>query len=158
MYRAKSINKLKRAHLLNVWKVQKVMKATMANIQAIREAIEARKERSAWSKGVKAYALEMLESFEECSKWNEENGEELPTIDERTALDGAKDWHEWAYGGCGLCYDAYIAERLCTPSELKKLHGGARVPAGAVTWCDIEARAAWQAWRMIAEAVRKLEA
>ena len=134
------------------------MKATMANIQAINEAIEARKERSAWSKGVKVYALELLESFEEWSKYNEENGEELPTIDERTALNGAEDWDAWAYGGCGLCYDAYIAERLFTPSELKKLGGGARVPAGAATWCDVEARAAWQAWRMIAEAVRTLEA
>lgn len=149
---------LKRAHLLNVWKVQKVMKATKANIKAIREAIEARKERSAWSKGVKAYALELLESFEGWSKWNEENGKSVLELDERTALNGARDWRAWSYGGLGLVYNVYIAERLCTPSELRKLDGGARVPAGATTWCDIEARAAWQAWRMIAEAVRKLEA
>jgi hypothetical protein len=134
------------------------MKATKQNIQAISEAIEARKERSAWNKGVKVYAFEMLESFEEWSKYNEENGESVPELDERTALNGASNWSVWAYGGCGLCYDYAIAERLCTPSELKKLRGGARVPAGAATWCDIEARAAWQAWRMIAEAVRAIEA
>ena len=134
------------------------MKATRANIQAIREAIESRKERSAWGKGVKAYALEMLERFEEWREWNEENGESVPELDERTALNGASDWIAWAYGGCGLVYNAYISERLCTPSELRKLDGGARVPAGAATWCDIEARAAWQAWRMIAEAVRVVEA
>lgn len=134
------------------------MKATKANIKAVRKAIEARKQRSAWSKGVKAYALDMLESFEDWRKWNEEAGESVPELDERTALNGASNWRVWSYGGSGLCYNAYIAERLCTPSELRKLDGGARVPAGAVTWCDIEARAAWQAWRMIAEAVRKLEA
>lgn len=133
------------------------MKATANNIQAVANIIANTKTRSAWSKGVKVYALEMLERFEEWSKYNEENGEELPTIDERTALNGASDWDAWAYGGCGLCYDAYIAERLCTPSELRKLHGGARVPSGAATWCDVEARAAWQAWRMIAEAVRIVE-
>lgn len=141
-----------------MWKVQKVMKATKTNIQAVRKAIEARKERSAWGKGVKTYALDILASFEEWRRWNEENGESLPELDERTALNGASDWSAWAYGGCGLVYDSYIAERLCTPSELRKLDGGAKVPTGAVTWCDVEARAARQAWRMIAEAVRVVEA
>ena len=134
------------------------MKATKANIETIRKAIDARKERSAWSKGVQAYALEMLERFDEWREWNEANGESVPELDQRTALNGAKDWRAWAYGGCGLVYDAYIAERLCTPSELRKLDGGARVPAGAATWCDIEARAAFQAWWMIAESLRTLEA
>jgi hypothetical protein len=100
----------------------------------------------------------MLECFEEWSKYNEENGESVPELDEVTALNGARDWAQWSYGGHGLCYNAYIAERLCTPSELRKLDGGSKVPAGAATWCDIEARAAWQAWRMIAEAVRVVEA
>lgn len=134
------------------------MKATEKNILAVTNEVNNTKTRSAWSRGVKAYALEMLERFEEWREWNEANGESMPELNERTALNGANNWVMWAYGGCGLVYDAYIAERLCTPSELKKLHGGARVPAGAATWCDVEARAARQAWRMIAEAVSKLEA
>lgn len=110
-------------------------------------------------RGVKAYALEMLERFEEWREWNEANGESVPELDQCTALNGAKDWRAWSYGGLGLVYNAYIAERLCTPSELRKLDGGARVPAGAATWCDIEARAAFQAWCMIVhEAVRVCEA
>lgn len=134
------------------------MKATANNIQAVANEVKNTKTRSAWSRGVKAYALEMLERFEEWRRWNEENGESVPELDERTALNGARDWSAWAYGGCGLVYDAYIAERLCTPSELRKLQGGTRVPAGAATWLDVEARATFQAWRMIAEAVRTLEA
>lgn len=134
------------------------MKATAKNIQAVSNEVMNNKARSAWSKGVKAYALDILASFEESRQWCEANGESVPELDEVTALNGAKDWDAWSYGGLGLVYNAYIAERLCTPSELKKLDGGARVPAGAATWCDIEARAARQAWRMIAEAVRTLEA
>lgn len=134
------------------------MKATENNIQTVREAIEARKERSAWRKGVKAYALEMLDSFEDGRKWNEENGESVPELDERTALNGARDWNAWSSGGCGLVYDAYIAERLCTASELKRTRGGERMPNPRETWLDVEARAARQAWRMIAEAVRVVEA
>ena len=134
------------------------MKATAKNNQAVTNEVNNAKTRSAWSKGVKAYALDILASFEESGQWCEENGESVPELDERTALNGASDWSAWTYGGCGLVYDAYIAERLCTPSELRKLDGGARVPAGAATWCDIEARAAFQAWQMIAEAVRVVEA
>ena len=134
------------------------MKATVKNIQTVANEVNNTKTRSAWSRGVQAYALEMLERFEEWCKWNEENGKSVPELDERTALNGAQDWKAWAYGGCGLVYNCAIAERFCTPSELKKLNGGARVPAGAATWCDVEARAAFQAWRMIVDAVRKLEA
>lgn len=134
------------------------MRATAKNIQAVSNEVMSNKTRSAWSKGVKAYALDILANFEEWQKFNESEGLECPELDERTALNGASNWSSWAYGGCGLVYDAYIAERLCTPLELRKLDGGAKVPAGAATWCDIEARAARQAWQMIAEAVRKLEA
>ena len=134
------------------------MKATANNIQAVVNEVEKAKTRSAWRRGVKAYALEMLERFEEWRRWNEENGESVPELEERTALNGASDWSAWARGGCGLVYDAYIAERLCTPSELRKLDGGARVPAGADSWCNIEARAACQAWGLIAREVARLEA
>lgn len=134
------------------------MKATANNIQAVANEVEQAKTRSAWSKGVKAYALEMLECFEESRQWCEANGESVPELDEVTALNGASDWRAWAYGGWGLVYDAYIAERLCTPSELKKLRGGARVPSGVETWLDIEARAAFQAWAMICHAVAMVEA
>ena len=132
------------------------MKATKANIEKIRMAIEARKERSAWSKGVQAYALEMLERFEEWRRWNEENGESVPELDEVTALNGAKDWNAWAYGGCGLVYDSYIAERLCTPSELKKTRNGERRPNSREEWLDTQARALYQAELLITRAAKEV--
>lgn len=125
------------------------MKATTANIQAIREAIEARKERSAWGKGVQAYALDLLDGFDDWRAFNEANGYDVPKLDQRTALNGAKDWSAWAYGGCGLCYDYAIAERLCTASELKRTRGGERRPNARESWLDVEARAVVQAWCMI---------
>lgn len=134
------------------------MKATAKNILTVANEVNNRKTRSAWSKGVQSYAFHILAQFEDWRRFNESEGLECPELDEVTALNGASNWSVWSYGGCGLVYDSAIAERLCTPSELRKLDGGARVPTGAATWCDIEARAARQAWRMIAEAVRKLEA
>ena len=137
------------------------MKATVQNIQAVANEVMNNKTRSAWSKGVQAYALDILANFEEWRKWNEENGESVPELDERTALNGASDWSAWSYGGCGLVYDSEIAERLCTPSEMRKLQyktGGMRYPAPCTNWLDVEARAARQAWQMIAKAMRVVEA
>lgn len=134
------------------------MKATKNNILLVMNELNNNKTRSAWSRGVKDYALDILNDFDEWRMYNESEGLECPELNEETALNGAKDWKEWAYGGCGAIYDTSIAESLCTPSELKKYKGGAIVPAGVDTWLDIEARAAYQAWRMIADAVRVVEA
>lgn len=137
------------------------MKATAKNIQAVVNEVMNNKTRSAWDKGVKAYALDILANFEEWQKFNESEGLECLELDERTALNGASDWSAWSYGGCGLVYDFAIAERLCTPSEMRKLQyktGAMRYPAPCTTWLDIEARAARQAWQMIAKAMRVVEA
>lgn len=137
------------------------MKATAQNIQTVSNEVMNTKTRSAWSKGVQSYAFHILAQFEDWRRFNESEGLECPELDERTALNGAQDWSAWAYGGCGLVYDSAIAERLCTPSEIRRLQyktGAMKQPAPCTNWLDIEARAAHQAWRMIAEAVRKLEA
>ena len=137
------------------------MRATVNNIQKVRNAVNAKNQRSAWNKGVQSYANMLLDNFEEWSKYNRSEGAELPIIDEKTALNGASDWSAWSYGGSGLVYDFAIAEMLCTKSEIKKLQyktGEMRYPAPRTNWLDVEARAARQAWQMIAQAVRGLEA
>ena len=136
------------------------MKATAKNIQAVSNEVMNIKTRSAWDKGVKAYALDILANFEEWQKFNESEGLECPELDERTALNGAQDWEAWAYGGCGLVYNNNIAVTLCTASERDKWYkrGCPNMANPRETWLDVEARAARQAWRMIAEAVRVVEA
>ena len=134
------------------------MRATAKNIQAVANEVMNTKTRSAWSKGVKAYALDILANFEEWQKFNESEGLECPELDARTALNGAQDWSAWAYGGCGLVYDSAICAALCTESEKKRTDNGARQPNPRETWLDVEARAARQAWQMIAKAVRVIEA
>jgi hypothetical protein len=65
------------------------------------------------------------------------------------ALNGAKDWSQYSWGGCSLIYDAAIARRLCTPSELKKTRNGERRPNSNEEWLDTQARALNQAFRNI---------
>lgn len=106
------------------------------------ETITAMPARSAWRKGVKAYALEMLESAED--------GFSLASL-----LNGAESWRAYSYGACALIYDADIAERLCSPSEYRKTRKGERAPNSRETWLDVQARACGQAANLIATAVRK---
>lgn len=93
--------------------------------------------RSAWSRGVKAYAIEMIEGVEEGF---------APV----SLLNGAANWREYSYGGCALIYDADIAERLCSPSEYAKTREGQRAPNPRETWLDVQARALGQAATLIA--------
>lgn len=95
-------------------------------------------ERSAWRRGVRQYAMDLIEDLPDFQDLNPENCREV-------LLNGAVSWKEWAYGGCGLVYDCAIAERLCTPSELRKKRGGELEPSLRESWLDVEARAVGQA-------------
>lgn len=111
----------------------------MKTITEITAIIEATNPRSAWNKGVKAYALELLTDLPK----NVEYG----TIEslEADMLNGARDWKQYSWGGCSLIYNEDIAKRLCTPSELKKTRNGERRPNHDEEWLDTQARALNQA-------------
>lgn len=81
---------------------------------------------------------------------------EAPRILEKGLLSGAASWGSYSWGGCSLCYDADIAERLCTPSELKRKRGGDLRPNRSEEWLDVQARALFQACRRILWAARVL--
>jgi len=106
--------------------------------------LDARHDRSAWDKAVTQYAFDLLEDIQYQANELERlpiNGAEL----ENWALNGASDWNQYSWGGCSLCYDGQIAERVCTPSELKRKHGGEYAPNSRETWLDVQARALYQA-------------
>ena len=108
--------------------------------QSLYNKIESIKRRSAWERGVKEYALEMIESAE--VPLTKENAKAV-------LLNGADSWAHYSEGGCALIYDADIAERLCSPSELKRVRGGDRQPNSRETWLDVQARALFQAYNFI---------
>ena len=105
--------------------------------------------RSAWSRGVHAYAVELVESLDDSADLSNE------TLLHKALLNGADDWQQYSEGGCALIYDAAIAERLCSPSELKRCKGGERQPNARETWLDCQARALSQASTLVRRAYRK---
>lgn len=101
--------------------------------------------RSAWSKGVIAYALELLDNLAELAPDDLADPETV----RRVLLNGASDWEQYSYGGCALIYDSDIAERLCTSSKLKHCRGGELNPNSRENWLDVQARALLQAARSV---------
>lgn len=123
------------------------------NLQTLREKLENHKTRSYWAAGVKEYAAEILDTLEECEKFNDMNkGEYNYTASKQNhadALNGAKDWKQYSRGGCSLIYDVSIACTLCTPSELERTKDGQRRPNSREDWLDVQARALFQAQKLL---------
>lgn len=105
--------------------------------------------RSAWARGVRAYAAELLDNLRRAAAYAAETGKPSPLADRETVRaalrNGARNWCEYSYGGCALIYDGDIAARLCTASELRRTHNGQRDPNPRETWLDVQARALCQA-------------
>ncbi len=104
-------------------------------IEQTRSKIEVTAPRSAWAKGVKLAALDLLADLEHYGLH----------ISEDNLLNGAGDWHHYSEGGSGLIYNSDIAERYCTPSELKRCKGGELMPNSRENWIELQGRALYQA-------------
>lgn len=107
------------------------------------ETLAARKDRSAWNRGVTAYAIGMLYDLDGDAEL--EGHQQILAL----LLNGAGDWHRYSWGGCAYVYDEDIARALCTPSELRRTRDGERRPNAREEWLDVQARALAQACRRI---------
>ncbi len=104
--------------------------------QLLTELAKIPAERSAWRRAVMTYAEELADGLENAV---------APAQLKIELLNGACDWREYSYGGCSLIYDSDIAERVCSPSELKRTRNGELQPNSRETWLDCQARALRQA-------------
>lgn len=121
----------------------------MKTIEQLREAIEISPARSAWSKGVKLYALELLEDLPAEQEFH------ASPADKKALLNGADNWQQYSESGNALIYDGDIAERLCNPSEYKRTKEGQNPPNARESWIDAQARALYQAARLICKLAKE---
>lgn len=103
--------------------------------------------RSAWSRAVRQYAREMVADLDASTMLTRDTAR-------RVVLKGAADARQYSEGGCTLIYDSDIAERVCTPSELRRTRGGDLPPNRHETWLDVQTRAINQALAVIRARVR----
>ncbi len=130
-------------------------------INKVREIIDTNKayNRSAWKRGVKEYANELLNELEEQIENGYVDIENLESsyLLRKSLLNGAENWKRYSEGGCSLIYDSDIAERLCTQTELTRTNYGERNPSRDETWIDVQGRALGQACYLIMEAFKKVK-
>lgn len=126
-----------------------------STLDKVAAELEAHKDRSAWGRGVNAYALELVEELRERAAYEGRNPEPGKECRE-WMLNGAQDWNQYSWGGSSLIYNGDIAERLCTPSELKKTRHGERRPNSREEWLDTQARALTQACNRVARVYRSI--
>jgi len=128
----------------------------MKTIEKAMNIINSRKDRSAWDKGVSVYSHELLEQLQEAAEGGYFKDEQISSGDaiREAMLNGASDWSQYSWGGSALIYDGDIAERLCSPSELKKTRNGERRPNSREEWLDVQARALFQAANRAVKAIR----
>ena len=134
----------------------------MDKYQELVERIEKSPARSAWQKGVRQYAIELVDNWianygitEELLAFNIFSNPDSYDL-ENVLLNGCKDWKQYARYGCGLVYDRLIAIRLCAPHELKKTRNGEKNPNPHEDWLDCEGRALFQAWMLIKRIVSEM--
>ena len=127
-------------------------------VDAIRAKIENEKARSAWARGVKEYAAELLDILAEGIEygWINEGDLKSTSLLKKALLNGSDNWGEYSWGGCSLIYNTDIAERLCTSSELVKTLFGHKPPNSREEWLDTQARALRQAARLIMDAAHEI--
>jgi hypothetical protein len=123
----------------------------MKSYSDILAELQARKDRSAWDKGVTAYAVGLLDNYQDRAEYE---GREAASCKELEGwlLNGASTWSEYSWGDSALIYNGDIAKRLCNPSELKHTHNGERRPNSREEWLDTQARALAQAAKRLIDA------
>lgn len=126
----------------------------MVDLEKVYEIISKTVEpRSAWDRGVRETALDILDPVKEYSP-----NVEISKLRD-VCLNGASNWSQYSLGGCLLINDEDIAERFCSPSIIKKLtnaRGDLRRPNGREEWLDVQTRGASQAFCLILRTAKRL--
>ena len=122
----------------------------------LRKLVEEIPNTRAYKRGIKKYTDELLDNLEEMARIYKRLPKDENEL-ESWLLKGARNWEEYSYGGRSLKYNRQIAERLCTPSELKKKDGGRIAPSRHDNWFNEQAKALNYACLRIKSKFRLLE-
>lgn len=117
--------------------------------------------RSTWDRGIAAYASDLIDYYAIDVAGCPDKDGYVAAPTERTFLNGATSWYEYAAGGCNaaLIYDESIITRLFPPSVVKRSRweaGGYRCPISGANFISIEAVALERAYSIIASVGRRL--
>lgn len=96
------------------------------NIEKLKSILEKEHEntKGTYKKAIILYALELVDNICDHYATTQEQRDNLEKIEKQDlkalALNGADSWSQYSWGGCSLCYNYDILERLFCPSIVKK--------------------------------------
>lgn len=111
------------------------------------QKINQKKARSAWEKGLKIYAAELIQDMESAGI----KDFDLDTV-KKWNWNGAGNALIYSEGACSLVYEDDICNRLCPPSITRKHPSN---PNGKESWIEVQARALTQAMANIRQILRE---
>lgn len=119
--------------------------------EIMREIKAGPKGRSQWERGVRMYAIDLLEDVKD---WKGGSFEMTRANADEVMLCGARDWLRFSEGAWSLIYSEDIAKRLCPPAEFKRFKArNFPDPNPREGWIQVQARALYQAARLIKEKI-----
>lgn len=108
--------------------------------------------RSVWAKAVKDDAISLVTETE-----LNETDLSNTTLLEKALLNGAENWSQFSWGGCWFIYNCDIARHYSNRTELKITKNGECRPNKHEEWLDVQARALYQACRLIKNCFWRLQ-
>lgn len=110
-----------------------------------------------YKKAVILYALELVDNIGDNYTTTQEQRDNLEKIEKQElkalALNGADSWSQYSWGGCSLCYNYDILERLFCPSIVKKYENADTVQG--VHLLDRQANALARAFNRILDIIKR---
>ena len=110
-----------------------------------------------YKKAVILYALELVDNIGDNYTTTQEQRDNLEKIEKQElkalALNGADSWSQYSWGGCSLCYNYDILERLFCPSIVKKYENADTVQG--VQLLDRQANALARAFNLILDIIKR---
>ena len=126
------------------------MKNTVINKETVIINLIMSSGKSAWEKGVTAYAVELLNTIED-----NDMPMKVPEMFrdfQEILLDGSEDWYHYSHEKRSIVSNEEIATRLTPPSKLKR-GNYTNPPNSWESWLDVQARALGQACVKLYEAM-----
>lgn len=134
-----------------------MMKLEKNQIISLLRSLPYRKNESAWDRGVRSYALKLLEKLPDGYYFACENASEVgQNLKElrKNMLNGSNTWIEYSENGFAYLYNYDIAKALCSPWEFTHTNEGRKKPNKHETWMEVQGRALFQAWVLITNVIR----
>lgn len=129
----------------------------IVSVKAVYDYLAGKSYKPGWRKGVRDYAVDLLNDLMERYPGATINVNESGWRKslEKGLMNGCDSWEQYSDGST-LCYSYDICERLCTEKQRERFDYGGKWPRSNFSWIDLQEAALRQAFQLIIKTAIKL--